>query len=153
MADLSNLEMLPDSFEPLPEGWHEVEIEKIETKTSAKGNDYLAFTLSVIEGEHIGRKAWDNFHLWHPSTAAVETSQRRIGSLFKAAGFASMGQTDDLLGKLVQVRLGIRAEDSQYRAQNEVKDYRSNGSPTPPSRSAKGVAKNDAGQDPWAAAA
>ena len=129
--DLSGFEMLNDEFSPLPAGVYEAEVEKIETRTSIKGDEYLAITLNVIEDGAVGRKIFDNFHLWNSNSKAVEISQRRMSSLFKAAGFPTMGPTDDLFGKQVKVKVKVRDADNGYDAQNEVKAYLTSNSPRP----------------------
>ena len=146
--DLSSFEMLDDQFSPLPAGEYEAVVEKIETKLSAKGDEYLAMTLNVVDDSGQGRKIFDNFHLWNPSAQAVEISQRRMGALFKASGFPTMGPTDDLLGKQVKVRVKVRDADNGYDASNEVKGYLTSSSPrlVPPTSAAKPAA-------PWTEAA
>ena len=146
--DLSSFEMLTDDFSPLPAGVYEAEVEKIETRVSGKGDEYLAMTLNVVEDGAVGKKIFDNFHLWNPNAKAVEISQRRMGSLFKAAGFPTMGPTDDLLGKQVKVRVKVRDADNGYDASNEVKAYLTSSSPRPmpPTSAAKSAA-------PWTEAA
>ena len=143
--DLSSFEMLNDEFGPLPAGVYEAEVEKIETRTSAKGDEYLALTFNVIEDGAVGRKIFDNFHLWNPNSKAVEISQRRMSSLFKAAGFPTMGPTDDLLERQVKVKVKVRDADNGYDAQNEVKAYLTSSSPRPVPPSGAAV--------PWAKAA
>ena len=129
--DLSSFEMLNDEFSPLPAGEYEAVVEKIETKISAKGDEYLAMTLSVVEDDVLNRKVFDNFHLWNQNTKAVEISQRRMGALFKAAGFPTMGPTNDLLGQQVKVRVKVRDANNGYDAQNEVRTYLTSSSPRP----------------------
>ena len=143
--DLSSFKMLNDEYSPLPAGVYEAEVEKIETRTSIKGDEYLALTFNVVEDGAVGRKIFDNFHLWNPSAQAVEISQRRMSSLFKAAGFPTMGPTDDLLGKQIKVRVKVKDADNGYEAQNQVKAYLTSSSshPLPPSGTAV----------PWAKAA
>jgi|TARA_R110002020_G_C16097028_1_gene758354 hypothetical protein len=119
------------SFEPLPDGWYAATVEKIEEKVSNAGNTYLNFVLSVAEGDHAGRKIFDGFHLWHPSSQTVQISQRRLSALFKAAGFSALGNTDDLLFEEVQVRVRVRAGSNGYDPSNEVRDYRSAGTAKP----------------------
>ena len=146
--DLSSFEILNDEFSPLPAGTYEAEIEKIETKTSVNDDEYLALTFNVVEDGAVCRKLFDNFHLWNPNPKAIEISQRRMGALFKAAGFPTMGPTDDLLGRQVKVRVKVREAANGYDAQNEVKNYLTSSSPRPmpPTSAAKSAA-------PWTEAA
>ena len=129
--DLSSFEMLEDRFGPLPAGEDEALVEKIETKMSAKGDEYLAMTLNVVEDGIGNRKVFDNFHLWNHISKAVEISQLRLGALFKAAGFPTMGPTHDLLDKQVKVRVKVKEADNGFEAGNEVRTYLTSSTPRP----------------------
>ena len=69
--DLSTFEMLNDDYSPLPAGVYEAEVETIETRVSNKGDEYLAMKLNVVEDGAVGRKIFDNFHLWNSNSKAV----------------------------------------------------------------------------------
>ena len=149
MPDLGKFEMLPDEFAPVPDGWYEVEVEKIDTRTSNAGNEYLALQLSVTEGDHASRKFFVNFNLWHPDATVVKIAQRSMGNLFKAAGFGAMGETDQLGGQQVRARVVSKPrKDDPETIDNVVRDFRSNGAARPPSKGTP--AKQDA---PWTNAA
>ena len=149
MPDLGKFEMLPDEFAPVPDGWYEVEVEKIDTRTSNAGNEYLALQLSVTEGDHASRKFFVNFNLWHPDATVVKIAQRSMGNLFKAAGFGAMGETDQLGGQQVRARVVSKPrKDDPETIDNVVRDFRSNGAARPPSKGSS--AKQDA---PWTNAA
>lgn len=123
----------PDlSFEPIPDGWYSATVERVDEKVSNAGNTYLNFVLNIAEGDHAGRKMFDGFHLWHPSATTVQISQRRLSSLFKACGYSTLGDTDDLIGEEVQVRVRKKPAQNGYEASNEIRDYRSAGVPKPP---------------------
>lgn len=48
-----------DSFEPLPEGLYDVEIDKVEVRRNkADDGDYLNWELLVIDGEYENRRLW-----------------------------------------------------------------------------------------------
>jgi len=149
MPDLGKFEMLPDEFAPVPDGWYEVEVEKIDTRTSNAGNEYLALQLNVTEGDHANRKFFVNINLWHPDAGVVKIAQRTMGNLFKAAGFSTMGETDQLLGQQGRARvIGKHRRDDPETSDSVVRDFRSNGTPRPPSKGTS--AKQDA---PWTQAA
>jgi hypothetical protein len=48
-----------DSFEPLPEGTYDIEIDKVEVRRNkADDGDYLNWELVVIDGEYENRRLW-----------------------------------------------------------------------------------------------
>lgn len=50
----------------IPEGDYEIEIEEVEVKTSDRsGEDYLAFTFVITDGQYAGKKLYHNCSLQH----------------------------------------------------------------------------------------
>lgn len=48
-----------DSFEPLPEGQYDIEVDKVEVRRNkANDGDYLNWELIVIDGEYENRRLW-----------------------------------------------------------------------------------------------
>ena len=131
--DLGNeFEMLDKISSVVPEGWYNAKVDQIEQRVSASDNTYLNISFKIAEGDFANQMLWDRLNLWHPQKVTVEISQRRLSALFRAAGYSSLGNTDDLLGEEIQVRVKVRSGDNGYDDQNEIRDYRSAGLPMPP---------------------
>ena len=136
--DLGNEFEMLENISVVPEGWYNAKIDKIEQRVSKSDNTYLNISFKIAEGDYANQMLWDRMNLWHPKKVTVEISQRRLSALFRAAGYSSLGNTDDLLGEEVQVRVKVRSGDNGYDDQNEIRDYRSAGLPTPPAGKSAG---------------
>ena len=130
MADVSSFEIVEGNFDPIPDGTYEIEVKSIVEDFSKAGHRYLKAEFEVIEGDHSNRRLWDRFNMWHPNPDAVLASQKQLSSLFTAAGFPTMRDTEDLIGEQVNARVRTQQDDG-YDPKNVIKGYRSNGAPKP----------------------
>ena len=133
MPDLEYLgeSQTEQSFEPIPSGNYDITVDKFDVKTSNAGNEYLAATFRVADGDFANRLIFDQFNLKHPDTNTREISERRIRTLFGAAGFKVAGHTDRLIGETVRARVAVRPESDSYPAKNVIKNFSSSGSSQP----------------------
>ena len=133
MADLSYLgdSTTEQSFEPIPAGTYDITVDGCDEKISANGNEYLAVTFKVADGNYRDRLIWDQFNLKHPDTNTREISERRIRTLFGACGFKVAGHTDRLIGETLRARVSIRPESDKYPAKNVIKTFSSSGTSQP----------------------
>jgi hypothetical protein len=112
-------------FEPVPAGWYDAKITGTEFKpTKAGTGEYLQIAWEIIGPKHAGRLVWSRLNLNNPNYQAVEIAKGDLSSICRAAGMWQLQQTEQLHGKICQIRLTIRAADGQYEATNEVKSYR-----------------------------
>jgi hypothetical protein len=66
-----------DSFEPLPEGDYDVEVDKVEVRENKKGDAlYLNWELIVLDGEYENRRLW-------MITSLKETALFRLKQVFE----------------------------------------------------------------------
>lgn len=117
-----------DSFDPLPAGWYEVIISDSENKPTKDGKgEYLQLELTVISGEHEGRKVWDRLNLNNPNTTAVEIAQRALSAICRSVGVMAPNDSSELHDRPFQVKLSVKPAKGEYEASNEVKGYRAIG--------------------------
>ena len=113
-------------YEPIPAGWYHVQIDDAEIKdTKAGTGKYLMLELTVIEENFGGRKLFSNITLFNPNEKAMEIGQRELSAVGQACGLAILSDTDELLGKQIQVRVKIGKERDGYEAGNDVTAFRS----------------------------
>jgi hypothetical protein len=119
-VDTSNV---PESnYDALKPGWYPVMIEKAELKTTKSGTGrYLWLQLNVIDERHNGRKLFANINLVNPNPKAVEIGARELAQLGSACGLLRLGDSTELLDKVIQVRVSIKKDDD---SENEVKGYK-----------------------------
>lgn len=113
------------AFEPLPAGWYPVAITASESRPTKNGNGaYLHLELTVIDGNHKGRKVYDRLNLWNPNQTATEIAYRTLSAICHAVGVLEVGDSVQLHNLPLEAKVSIRAADGAYEASNEVKGYR-----------------------------
>ena len=115
----------PSSFDPLPAGWYVVEVMSGEVKeTKAGTGTRAAFRFDVRGGAHDGRVVFGSFNLTNPNPKAAEIGREQLGQLALACGLVNVADTNEFLGKRLEIKLIIKPADAQYDAANDVKGYR-----------------------------
>lgn len=113
------------SFEPLPAGWYNVTISGAELKATKAGNgEYIAVRYEVAGPTHAGRVVFGNLNIKNPNPTAESIGRQQLGELMRAAGFAKVEDTDQLIGGQLQIKLDIRKSE-QYGDSNDVKGFKS----------------------------
>ena len=108
----------------LPAGWYTVEIEKAELRPTKAGDGrYLWLQLSVVSESYTGRKVFPRINLQNRNQKAVEIGQRELAALVHATKLTALEDTAELLGKVIDVRVKVRAAKGDFDASNEVGEY------------------------------
>lgn len=98
---------VPDygTFEPIPSDDYDVEVTKVERKTSQKsGSDYWSLELTITEGEYAGRKLWDSLSFTGSTDEKTKYALQRVKLVAHRLGGIKLDNDDDfnpevLLGK------------------------------------------------------
>lgn len=130
-----NLTDLPEDtggdFAPIPAGDYAVTVKDAELKATNDGTgQYIKLRLDVTGPTHVGRVIFANINIRNKSSAAEQIGRAQLGSLMKAAGLATLTDTDQLIGAGMIVKVAIREARTDattgktYEASNEVKAYK-----------------------------
>jgi hypothetical protein len=113
------------SFDVLPVGDYLVIISASEKKAT-KDNDgeYVQFTYDVIEGEYKGRKVFDRLNLINKNPTAQKIAQGSLSAICHVTGVMHPKMTEELHGKPLMIKVGIRPAKDQYAESNVVKEYK-----------------------------
>ena len=117
------------SFELLPVGKYTVIISGSEYKTTKpkdgrKQSQYLSLTFSVVdEGVHKNRKLFASLHIDNPNNDAKEIAKRTLSAICGCVDTPRPKMTEELHNKPLVVKVGIRAANPPFEAQNEIKGY------------------------------
>jgi hypothetical protein len=120
-------------LEPVPTGWYNVKIIESEMKPTSKGDGaYLELTMEILDGDYVGRKAWDRLNLQNPNQTAMEIAYRQLSAICHATGVMQVNDTAQLHGiplmaRIVQKPAGPGADGKFYDASNEVRGYKPQG--------------------------
>ena len=122
-----NADDLPqgNTYEPLPAGWYTATIADAELKTTKDGSgQYIKVRYDITGPTHQGRVVFGNINIRNQSVKAEEIGRQQLGELMRAIGLARITDTDQLIGGVLQIKLGVRAATEEYSAQNEVKGFK-----------------------------
>lgn len=125
-----NLPKSESNFEPLPPAWYSATLTSAGLKdTKAGTGKYIALRFDVTGPTHQGRVVFGNLNIFNPSAAAEKIGRQQLGELMAAAGIASLDDTDDLIGKQLQIKLVIQKTDRGDS--NNIQSYKSLGGAMP----------------------
>lgn len=109
-------------FVPLPEGEYIAIIEDSEMRATKAGTgNYLSLTLQIVEGDHTGRKLFDNLNLDNPNPQTVEIAQRTLSSICHAVGELAVNDSEQLHNKAMMIKVGFQKDNKD---RNQVKSYK-----------------------------
>ena len=142
--DISTYEAPKSDYDPLPKGEYEAIVTESQMKiTKAGTGEYLALTMQITDGEHSGRKIWENLNLHNPNEVAENIARANLKAISQACGFAELDDTDQLNDIPFILVLDIDRKDS---TRNRVMGYKRAGSGSAPSASSTASA---ASAKPW----
>ncbi len=113
------------THDPIPTGWYKAMAINSEVKpTSAGTGTRLSIEWQIIEGEHNGRKVFDNINLSNPNSKCTEIGQSQLSAICHATGALQVQDSSQLHNLPCLIRVKIKPAEGQYDAGNEVKGYR-----------------------------
>ena len=72
------------SYDVLPKGKYRAIINNTAIKPTKSGTgEYLAITFQIIEGDHSGRRIWQNLNLSNPNKTAEDIAKVELNSIFQ----------------------------------------------------------------------
>lgn len=97
---------------PVPAGWYPAHIVEAEVRDAANGNgNYLWTVFEITEGQHKGRKVFQNVTIHNAVQQAVEIGQRLMTDIYTACGITGPTRSIDvLLCKPIKIRVNIRRD-------------------------------------------
>jgi hypothetical protein len=120
-----------EAFDIIPAGWYPAQIEAAEVKATKNGKgSFLALELSILGDKCANRKLWPKINLQNANPKCVEIGMRELAALGVACGLATIGDSKELLGKVVQAKVVVKAEEKDasgrvlFEAQNDVATYK-----------------------------
>lgn len=142
-----------DDFPPIPAGEYTVSIAAAYLAPTKEGTGrYIKLKLNVIAPTHQGRVLFSNLNIRNQSAKAEEIGLQQLGAVMRAIGLATIEDTDQLIGGVMDVKVTIKAATDQYPAGNEVKAYKPMSGATPAAKPQQATAQPQAAapaKRPW----
>jgi len=112
------------NFDPLPPGWYSATMSAAEIKTTKTGTgEYIALRYDITGPTHQGRVVFGNLNIRNQSPKAEEIGRQQLGDICRAIGLAKVGDTDQLIGHSLMIKLDIE-KSPQYGDKNQVKGFK-----------------------------
>lgn len=143
-----------NNFEPVPAGNYDVQIKSGEVKTTKDGTGkYIAVGYQILGPTHQNRIVFGNFNIQNKSADAERIGRSQLGDLLTAINLDVIQDTDQLIGKILTIKVKIRPAKGEYEASNDVVGwYASKGSSMPTGSIPKTPAtpiQSEAPKAPW----
>ena len=114
---------------PLPAGVYLAHIVESDVQALKSGNgEGLKLTFEVIDGQHKGRKVWENLNIRHTNEDTQRIAQSQLSALCHAVNVIKLMDTAALHFKPVYISVTVREAQGQYKANNNIKGYEAAGS-------------------------
>lgn len=114
-----------DTFEPLPPGWYNCQIEKAECKETKAGDGYyIKLQLTVLDECYENRKLFDQINIKNPSQECQEIGRRTLATIGQALGIKRINSSSQLIDEYIQVKVKVKPSDGIYEAGNEIRGYK-----------------------------
>lgn len=118
----------PREYTLMPPGDYVVQIVESDIVATKAGNgQMLKLTLDIIDGEHKGRKLWDNLNLVNPNPQTVEIAQRTLNQITHATGKLGASDSEALHFIPMIAVLRVEPEKNGYPASNKISGYKAAG--------------------------
>ncbi len=110
----------------IPKGDYPLRICDSEVKATAAGTGtILLLTIEIIDGQHAGRKVFDQINLTNPNEIAVTIGRERLGAYCHALGVAVLNDSQQLHNIPFTGRIIIKEDKSgDYDDRNEVRSIK-----------------------------
>lgn len=147
--DASEVPVAERSFELLPAGWYSATITGAEVRATKNGTgSYLRVEFTVADPA--GRRVWSNYNVRNANSAAETIGRQQLAELLRAVGKPRLGDTDELLGSAVSIKVKVREAANGYDASNEVAGSKALDGAAPPAPTAPKAAAPTKAAPPWA---
>lgn len=104
-----------DDFEPVPDGWYEVRVERAEETTASTGSPGVKVALIIEGGDFDGRWIWDRIWFTPKSMAFSRDKLEAIGITIPDGKFRL--NPSDLVGR----RCAVRTKQEEYNGKLDAK--------------------------------
>ena len=107
--------------ELLPAGKYRAQIVESEMRVTKNGmGQFLWLMLDILEGEHKGRKIFDQLNLVNPNPTTVEIAQRTLSAICHATGKMHVSDSEELHLIPMTIQVKVRPPKTGYGESNAV---------------------------------
>ena len=109
------------AYELLPAGKYRAQIVESEMRVTKNGmGQFLWLMLDILEGEHKGRKIFDQLNLVNPNPTTVEIAQRTLSAICHATGKMHVSDSEELHLIPMTIQVKIKPPKNGYGESNAI---------------------------------
>lgn len=109
----------------LETGRYNVQITESTVKPTKRGDgNMLVFTMTVIDGNAVGKRVIARLNIQNPNQQAVDIAYGELSAISHVAGVLNWNDTQELHGKPFQIQVDkVQRSDDPTKEGNEIKGY------------------------------
>ena len=109
------------AYELLPAGKYRAQIVESEMRVTRNGmGQFLWLMIDILEGEHKGRKIFDQLNLVNPNPTTVEIAQRTLSAICHATGKMHVSDSEELHLIPMTIQVKIKPPKNGYGESNAI---------------------------------
>ena len=110
------------AYEILPAGKYRAQIVESEMRVTKNGmGQFLWLMLDILDGEHKGRKIFDQLNLVNPNPTTVEIAQRTLSAICHATGKMHVSDSEELHLIPMTIQVGVKPPKDGYGERNTIR--------------------------------
>ena len=110
------------AHELLPAGKYRAQIVESEMRVTKNGmGQFLWLMLDILEGEHKGRKIFDQLNLVNRNEQTVEIAQRTLSAICHATGKLQVNDSEELHLIPMTIQVGVKPPKDGYGERNTIR--------------------------------
>ena len=111
----------PPPYELLPAGKYRAQIVESEMRVTKNGmGQFLWLMLDILDGQHKGRKIFDQLNLVNPNPTTVEIAQRTLSAICHATGRMHVSDSEELHLIPMTIQVKIKPPKNGYGESNAI---------------------------------
>jgi hypothetical protein len=108
-------------YEILPAGKYRAQIVESEMRVTKNGTGrFLWLMLDILDGEHKGRKLFDQLNLVNPNPTTVEIAQRTLSAICHATGKLQVNDSEELHLIPLTIQVKVKPPKNGYGESNAI---------------------------------
>ena len=108
-------------YELLPAGKYSAQIVESEMRVTRNGmGQFLWLMLDILDGQHKGRKIFDQLNLVNPNPTTVEIAQRTLSAICHATGRMHVSDSEELHLIPMTIQVKIKPPKNGYGESNAI---------------------------------
>ena len=110
------------AYELLPAGKYRAQIVESEMRVTKNGmGQFLWLMLDILDGEHKGRKIFDQLNLVNANPTTVEIAQRTLSAICHATGKLQVNDSEELHLIPMTIQVGVKPPKDGYGERNTIR--------------------------------